>query len=84
MGQDAIDSHSTDPPARLNHLAKSYAILKMHLELTERWYVITPSISKWHRVSMLNAEDLFALATDKTTKWLNDIAPGAEAVSALA
>ena len=33
---------------------------------------------------MLNAEDLFAMATDKTVKWLDDIAPDAEAVSATA
>ena len=35
---------------------------------------------------MLNAEDIIAMhmANDKTTKWLNDIVPDAEAVSALA
>ena len=35
---------------------------------------------------MLNAEDLFAMAKDKTTKWLNDAVPDAEfeAVDALA
>ena len=33
---------------------------------------------------MLNADDLFALATDKTVKWLNDIKPADLAVSATA
>ena len=66
--------------------------LKCHIKdasLTHRkykndWYCRTPTISQWHSVSMLNAEDLFAMATDKTTKWLNGIVPDDQAVSALA
>jgi len=59
-------------------------------KMIKEWYIIRPPISKWHRVSMLNAEDQSALAIDKTVKWANDIVPvpvpvpDADAVSALA
>ena len=49
-------------------------------------YFIRPSISKWNRVPMLNADHLliFALATNKTVKWLDDIAPAHVDVGATA
>ena len=53
-------------------------------KLKSQWYTRHPTIIHWHRVSMLNADDLFALAVDKTVKWLNDIDPADLAVSATA
>ena len=60
---------------------RTSTVMNCHIkDASRKTHLIRPSISKWHRVSMLNATHLFALATDKTVKWLNDIAPGHVAI----
>ena len=59
--------------------------MRCHIQdgsLPKRLYLIKPTIPHWHRVPMANADEIIALAIDKTVKWLDDIGPADLAVSA--
>ena len=53
--------------------------------IKQNWYMtlyrIQPSLAHWERVSMINADPLFALAQDKTEAWLDNIKPDGATVS---
>ena len=50
-------------------------------QVKTNWYKIQPVMSHWQRVSMVDADDLIMMATDKTVVWLNDIQPSVSAMA---